>query len=567
MEVSDVKQETSHMQRLSQALHPLLLMWKVRLPLIALPILAGLRRLAGNAPSAYEEFGIFSQCRDLAMLFAISAGTGFFRLPFSVTWWLILIAAFALETQLMLGVATVLSLTVLLGWYGSVLRHPHAICALWSCRLAKAAENTSAVNISLGFWQLWDLAVHGMPAVLVLVWHGPGFTWEGRFCAGTVSMTAVIVALPLNMVWFSGLSLAIGKLPWAAKLADTNVVYQVSPPLPYRCWRWIYGSHWAACTLWLVFLAFPTGVARYLAAFPVLMAWQLLARSHFREDLLVGRTTFFLVMHCLALWAVYRIYIHVSAARLCAEVIMMWQIGGFGITCGAHRLWSHRSFVAELPFRVLLMVLNCFANQGTIYHWARDHRAHHKWTDTDADPHNTKRGFFYAHMGWLLVPKTEELKRKGDTIACADLLADPVVAFQKWAEERFMFMEFCSFGLPAIYGKVMYSDALLGFLVHGVLRWLITLHATWCVNSVAHYFGERPYDPKASARESFLTSLLADGEGWHSYHHKFPWDYATSEFGAHRQWNPSKCLIDLAAAVGQARQLKRADHFARKLRE
>lgn len=213
------------------------------------------------------------------------------------------------------------------------------------------------------------------------------------------------------------------------------------------------------------------------------------------------------------------------------------------------------------------MLLNTFANQGTIYHWARDHRAHHKWTDTDADPHNTTRGFFYAHMGWLLVPKTAELKEKGNTIPAADLLADPVVKFQKWAEERFMFMELVSFALPAVYGHVFYGDALLGFLVHGVLRWLVTLHATWCVNSVAHYFGEQTYDPAGSARESLLTSLLADGEGWHSYHHKFPWDYATSEFGAHRQWNPSKLVIDLAAMFGQATHLKRADHLARKLQE
>merc|ERR1719223_284158 len=240
------------------------------------------------------------------------------------------------------------------------------------------------------------------------------------------------------------------------------------------------------------------------------------------------------------------------------------MVGGFGITCGSHRLWSHRSYVAETPFRVLLMLLTSFANQGTIYHWSRDHRAHHKWTDTPADPHDTTRGFFYSHMGWLLVPKTAELKAKGKTIPCDDLLADPVVAFQSWAEKRFMFMEWMSFGLPALYGHVAYGDAVLGFLVHGIVRWLITLHATWCVNSVAHFFGDNSYNTKASARESFVTSVLAVGEGWHSYHHKYPWDYATAEFGADRQWNTSKLLIDFAAAIGQAKYLKRADNLARK---
>jgi len=298
----------------------------------------------------------------------------------------------------------------------------------------------------------------------------------------------------------------------------------------------------------------------------VLWLCHLFARAHFPEDLLVGRAVFFLVAHVLAAWGLWRLVQHTMATRLMLEVIAMWQLGGFGITCGAHRLWSHRSYTAELPFRWVLMLLNSFANQGTIYHWARDHRAHHKWTDTPADPHDTTRGFFYAHIGWLLLPKTPELKEKGGGIPCGDLLADPVVGFQKWAEEKFMFMELLSFGLPTLYSKIMYDDVLLGFLVHGMLRWLITLHATWCVNSVAHFFGEATYDQASSARQSLFTALVAVGEGWHSYHHKYPWDYATSELGLHRQWNPSKLFIDFGCLLGQVKHLKRADHKAREAR-
>lgn len=290
-------------------------------------------------------------------------------------------------------------------------------------------------------------------------------------------------------------------------------------------------------------------------------------KQFFRKDLMKGRVAFFLAVHALAVWGAVHASTHRRAARLWLEVIVAWQIGGMGITCGAHRLWSHRSFVAKLPFRVLLMMMNSFANQGTIYHWARDHRAHHKWTDTEADPHNTTRGFFYAHMGWLFVPKTKELKEKGSTIPCADILADPVVSFQKWADERFMFMSLVSFGLPTVYGHLVHGSAKTGFLVHGVLRWLLLLHATWCINSYAHYFGEQEYDPNASARESLGASILAVGEGWHSYHHKYPWDYAASELGADRRWNPSKLLIDLAAVLGQVTHMKRADKLVRKARE
>lgn len=61
----------------------------------------------------------------------------------------------------------------------------------------------------------------------------------------------------------------------------------------------------------------------------------------------------------------------------------------------------------------------------------RDHRVHHKFTDTDADPHNAKRGFFFSHMGWLMVRKHPDVKSKGSTVDMTDLEADPVVMWQK----------------------------------------------------------------------------------------------------------------------------------------
>ena len=63
--------------------------------------------------------------------------------------------------------------------------------------------------------------------------------------------------------------------------------------------------------------------------------------------------------------------------------------------------------------------------------WARDHRMHHKYSETDADPHNATRGFFFSHIGWLLVRKHPEIKSKGHTIDMNDLWSDPILRFQK----------------------------------------------------------------------------------------------------------------------------------------
>jgi len=59
----------------------------------------------------------------------------------------------------------------------------------------------------------------------------------------------------------------------------------------------------------------------------------------------------------------------------------------------------------------------------------RDHRVHHRYTDTDADPHNSNRGFFFSHVGWLLMKKHPEVIRRGRRIDMSDVLADPIVTF------------------------------------------------------------------------------------------------------------------------------------------
>ena len=63
---------------------------------------------------------------------------------------------------------------------------------------------------------------------------------------------------------------------------------------------------------------------------------------------------------------------------------------GIGVTGGLHRLWSHRSYKAHWTLRTFLMLCTSLANQGTIYHWVRDHRVHHKNSETEADPHNVR---------------------------------------------------------------------------------------------------------------------------------------------------------------------------------
>lgn len=131
--------------------------------------------------------------------------------------------------------------------------------------------------------------------------------------------------------------------------------------------------------------------------------------------------------------------------------------------------------------------------QNSIYEWSRDHRVHHKFSETDADPHNANRGFFFSHVGWLLCKKHPDVKQKGAGIDMSDLLVDPIVAFQH--KYYMILMPFICFILPSIPPIYFWNETYLNaYFVPVLLRYVWVLHMTWLVNSAAHFFGGKPYD-------------------------------------------------------------------------
>merc|ERR1712021_315904 len=90
-----------------------------------------------------------------------------------------------------------------------------------------------------------------------------------------------------------------------------------------------------------------------------------------------------------------------------------------------------------------------------------------------------------------------------------------------------------------------------------VVRYVFVLHGTWFVNSAAHLYGNKPYDVNIGPTENMFVSLFAMGEGFHNYHHTFPYDYSTSEWGL--SFNITTAFINLMAKFGQAYKLRTAN--------
>ncbi|CRK94612.1 CLUMA_CG008112, isoform A [Clunio marinus] len=240
---------------------------------------------------------------------------------------------------------------------------------------------------------------------------------------------------------------------------------------------------------------------------------------------------------------------------------------GIGITAGAHRLWSHKSFKAKWPLRVILVFLFTIAGQRDAYTWAHDHRIHHKYSETNSDPHNAKRGFFFAHIGWLFLTPHPDVVEKRKNIDMSDLQADKIVMWQK--KYYIPLFAFIAIGFPVIVPYYYWNECLwISFWTCFVCRFCTTLNIAFFVNSVAHMYGDRPYDKNISPVENIFVSIAAMGEGFHNYHHVFPWDYKTGEFGGWKgyQTNITTAFIDFFAKYGWAYERKYAtdDMIARR---
>jgi stearoyl-CoA desaturase (Delta-9 desaturase) len=106
--------------------------------------------------------------------------------------------------------------------------------------------------------------------------------------------------------------------------------------------------------------------------------------------------------------------------------------------------------------------------------------------------------------------------------------------------------------MPTVIPVYFWNESLtIAYFVPAVMRYVGCLHATWLVNSVAHMWGWKPYDKSINPVENLLVSIGAIGEGFHNYHHTFPQDYATSEYGA-MYFNMTKGFIDFMAFFGLA---------------
>jgi len=230
-----------------------------------------------------------------------------------------------------------------------------------------------------------------------------------------------------------------------------------------------------------------------------------------------------------------------------AWVVFLVMVGtiGMSVTCGYHRLFSHRAYQARWPVRLFLLCFGAASFENSALQWASDHRIHHQHVDQGDDPYNSRKGFWYAHWVWVMEERTQAIT------GVKDLERDPLVRWQH--RHHFLIGACAALALPVAAGIL--TGNLAACLIIGVLlRIVVTHHTTFFINSAAHFFGTQPYTDANSARDNAFLAPLTYGEGFHNYHHMWQWDYRNGVMWY--QWDPAKWTIKAMAWTGLASGLR-----------
>lgn len=186
---------------------------------------------------------------------------------------------------------------------------------------------------------------------------------------------------------------------------------------------------------------------------------------------------------------------------------MEWAITFFmycgimlGITVAYHRYWSHYCFTAPNWFVYLMTFFAHIMMVGPALAWSAQHREHHKFADTEKDPHSPEyRGFIRCYFSQVKsLPKMKFV---------TDLLRNDFLK----AQHRY-------------YWHVIVAWAATLFLIDPfavVYAWLAPAGFAKLIGSIVFIHSHRGGKP----RSDHWLGIATLGEGYHSNHHKSPWDW------------------------------------------
>ena len=193
-----------------------------------------------------------------------------------------------------------------------------------------------------------------------------------------------------------------------------------------------------------------------------------------------------------------------------AACLVLYALRMFGITAGYHRLYSHRSYhIPSTTLRLGMWFLATSSAQRHVRWWASHHRRHHRHSDTPEDVHAPRHTGLWSHIGWQY--HRDAAGWDDHDIRDFDRAFPELRTIDRYAwVSPLVLLVLCG----ALWGLEGVSVA---FCWSTVAAW----HVTFCINSLNHVWGTRPFETEDDSRNNLLLAILCFGEGWHNNHHAF----------------------------------------------
>ena len=191
-------------------------------------------------------------------------------------------------------------------------------------------------------------------------------------------------------------------------------------------------------------------------------------------------------------------------------MLLLFTISPLGVTLTYHRMLTHKAFKVPKWLEYTLATFGGLCAQGPIMLWVAEHRLHHRFADQNLDPHDSRKGFWYAHMGHLFHHKDFEDNKELWLKYVPDMAAQPYYRFLN----KYWLLVALSI-IPVLYAIGGWKMVVWG----AVVRVVLMLHITWTVNSASHLWGYRNFNTDDTSVNCWWVGILAAGEGWHNNHH------------------------------------------------
>jgi fatty-acid desaturase len=193
----------------------------------------------------------------------------------------------------------------------------------------------------------------------------------------------------------------------------------------------------------------------------------------------------------------------------CGIVFLIYSFtSSVGMSITFHRLLSHGSFIPRRGFEVIGTLAGIYGLTGSSIAWVNNHRAHHKFNDTEKDPHSPKH-LGYAKVQWLSMFSSNNSLR-----FIKVLRKDNFHVFL----HRYYFL---------IHGIILGSFLTMFGLHNTCVFYLAPAAVLWnlgsCINTVCHsWFGYKNYEIDDTSKNNLLLGIIMWGEGYHNNHHAHP---------------------------------------------